>query len=127
LSQCDGFVEKLPNTVNYEIFEDGGVLSQGEKQLLCIARLMLRNKPIIILDEATSNVDTRTELKIQAAFDSLLKNKTSFIVAHRLSTIQSADLILVLDGGKIVESGKHSELLKNKGFYYNLYQSQFES
>jgi len=100
-------------------------LSQGQKQLLCITRVMLLKPPMLILDEATSSIDTRTEIKIQNAFGKLMEGRTSFIVAHRLSTIQNADIILVMKDGNIIEQGNHDELLKKKGFYYNLYNSQF--
>lgn len=126
LSHCKSFIEQLPNGLNTEINEDGGMLSQGQKQLLCIARLMLVKPPILILDEATSNIDTRTEIKIQEAFNVLMKNKTSFIVAHRLSTIKNADIIIVMKDGHILETGNHQELIKKQGFYYDLYMSQFE-
>jgi len=108
-----------------KIGEDGGSLSQGQKQLLCITRLMLCPPPMLILDEATSSIDTRTEIKIQKAFNTLMKNRTTFIVAHRLSTIQNADLILVMNDGNIIEQGTHASLYAQKGFYYNLYNSQF--
>lgn len=107
------------------IGEDGGSLSQGQKQLISIARVMLCQPPMLILDEATSSIDTRTEIKIQDAFAKLMKGRTSFIVAHRLSTIQNADRILVMKDGTIIEQGNHEELLAQKGFYYNLYNSQF--
>ena len=107
------------------IAEDGGNLSQGQKQLLCISRVMLRLPPMLILDEATSSIDTRTERKIQDAFARLMQGRTSFIVAHRLSTIRSADVILVMRDGRIVESGTHAELLEQNGFYAELYNSQF--
>lgn len=107
------------------IGEDGGSLSQGQKQLISIARVMLCQPPMLILDEATSSIDTRTEIKIQDAFAKLMKGRTSFIVAHRLSTIQNADRILVMKDGTIIEQGNHEELLEQKGFYYNLYNSQF--
>lgn len=126
LSHCKSFIEQLPNGLNTEINEDGGMLSQGQKQLLCIARLMLVKPPILILDEATSNIDTRTEIKIQEAFNVLMKNKTSFIVAHRLSTIKNADIIIVMKDGHILETGNHQKLIKKQGFYYDLYMSQFE-
>ena len=124
--QCfaDGFIRRLPKGYDTVISEDA--LSQGQKQLLCIARVMLVLPPILILDEATSNIDTRTEIKIQRAFDRLTKGKTSFIVAHRLSTIKSADLILVMNDGNIVEQGNHEDLMSKRGFYYNLYNSQFQ-
>ena len=105
--------------------EDGGGLSQGQKQLLCIARVMLCLPPMLILDEATSSIDTRTELKIQNAFATMMQGRTSFIVAHRLSTIQSADVILVMKDGHIIEQGGHDELLAAGGFYATLYNSQF--
>ena len=107
------------------IGEDGGSLSQGQKQLLSIARVILCQPPMLILDEATSSIDTRTEIKIQDAFAKLMKGRTSFIVAHRLSTIQNADRILVMKDGSIIEQGNHEELLEQKGFYYKLYNSQF--
>ena len=109
------------------IGEGGGELSQGQKQLLCIARVMLAPPPMLILDEATSSIDTRTELQVQEAFDKLMKGRTSFIVAHRLSTIRNASLILVMKDGKIIEQGNHEELLGKGGFYHKLYHSQFES
>ena len=108
------------------IAEDGGNISQGQKQLLCIARVMLCLPPMLILDEATSSIDTRTEIKIQQAFASMMKGRTSFIVAHRLSTIREADIILVMDSGKVIEQGTHEELLAEKGFYAKLYNSQYE-
>ncbi|MDO4522049.1 MAG: ABC transporter ATP-binding protein [Eubacteriales bacterium] len=120
-----GFIRRLPKGYDTVIGEDGASLSQGQKQLICIARLMLRNPPILILDEATSSIDTRTELKIQAAFDHLMKGKTSFVVAHRLSTIKSADVILVMKDGHIIEQGSHRQLLEKNGFYAELYNSQF--
>jgi ATP-binding cassette subfamily B protein len=107
------------------ISEDGGNLSQGQKQLLCITRIMLCLPPMLILDEATSSIDTRTEIKIQQAFAKLMNGRTSFIVAHRLSTIREADLILVMNNGNIIEQGTHEQLLSRGGFYYNLYNSQF--
>ena len=107
------------------ITEDGGNLSQGQKQLLCITRVMLCLPPMLILDEATSSIDTRTEMKIQEAFARLMEGRTSFIVAHRLSTIQSADVILVMKNGNIIEQGNHESLLAKDGFYANLYNSQF--
>lgn len=119
------FIMQLPQGYNTVIAEDGGNLSQGQKQLLCITRVMLSLPPMLILDEATSSIDTRTERRIQDAFAKLMSGRTSFIVAHRLSTIQEADLILVMNNGSVVESGTHEQLLKNRGFYYNLYNSQF--
>lgn len=121
------YIEKLPKKYDTEIIEGGSNLSQGEKQLICIARVMLLKPPMLILDEATSNIDTRTEKSVQEAFDKMMKGRTSFIVAHRLSTITSADVILVMNKGQIIEQGTHAELLKKKGFYANLYNSQFES
>ena len=118
-------IKRLPNGYKTKIGEDGGSLSQGQKQLLCITRLMLCPPPMLILDEATSSIDTRTEIKIQKAFNTLMKNRTTFIVAHRLSTIQNADLILVMNDGNIIEQGTHVSLYAQKGFYYNLYNSQF--
>ncbi len=124
-SHAHSFIKRLPNGYDTFIGSDGGNLSQGQKQLLCITRLMLVNPPMLILDEATSSIDTRTEIKIQKAFEVLMKGKTTFIVAHRLSTIKNADLILVMNSGKVIEQGKHSELLDKRGFYYKLYNSQF--
>jgi ATP-binding cassette subfamily B multidrug efflux pump len=124
-SYADGFIRRLPNGYDTVIGEDGGNLSQGQKQLLCITRVMLCRPPMLILDEATSSIDTRTEMKVQNAFARLMEGRTSFIVAHRLSTIQSADVILVMKDGKIIEQGNHKGLLAKKGFYYNLYQSQY--
>lgn len=119
------FIKRMPQGYETVISEDGGNLSQGQKQLLCIARVMLRLPPILILDEATSSIDTRTEIKIQKAFQKMMKGRTSFIVAHRLSTIQEADIILVMKDGKIIEQGNHDYLLEKRGFYYELYHSQF--
>lgn len=124
-SHAHSFIRRLPDGYNTVIGSDGGNLSQGQKQLLCITRLMLVNPPMLILDEATSSIDTRTEIRIQKAFDVLMKGKTTFIVAHRLSTIKNADLILVMNSGKVIEQGKHDELLAKHGFYYHLYNSQF--
>lgn len=122
---ADAFIRRLPQGYDTYISEDGGNLSQGQKQLLCIARVMLSNPKMLILDEATSSIDTRTEMKIQEAFTKLMEDRTSFIVAHRLSTIKEADLILVMRDGKIIEQGKHETLLKRGGFYQQLYRSQF--
>lgn len=122
---ADGFIRRLPNGYDTVITEGGENFSAGQRQLLCIARVMLCLPPILILDEATSSIDTRTELKIQDAFDKMMQGRTSFIVAHRLSTIQSADVIMVMKDGHIIESGKHEKLLEKKGFYANLYNSQF--
>ena len=124
-AHAHSFIKRLPDGYDTVIGEDGGSLSQGQKQLLCITRVMLCRPPMLILDEATSSIDTRTELKIQNAFNKLMEGRTSFIVAHRLSTIQSADLILVMKDGHIIEQGKHRELLAKGGFYKNLYESQF--
>ena len=120
-----GFIKRLPNGYDTVIGEDGGSLSQGQKQLLCITRVMLCHPPMLILDEATSSIDTRTEIKIQNAFNKLMEGRTSFIVAHRLSTIKSADVILVMKDGHIIEQGNHEELLAKNGFYKKLYESQF--
>ena len=126
LTRAHSFIKRFPNGYNTVIGESGGSLSEGQKQLLCITRVMAMNPPMLILDEATSSIDTRTELKISKAFDLLMENKTSFVVAHRLSTIKDADKILVMNDGKVIEIGNHNELLSKKGFYYNLYKSQFE-
>lgn len=120
------FITRLENGYDTMLDDDGGNISQGQKQLLCIARVMLTHPPMLILDEATSSIDTRTELKIQRAFEALMKNKTSFIVAHRLSTIKNADLILVMNKGNVIEKGTHEQLLQQNGFYAHLYNSQFE-
>lgn len=119
------FISRLPQGYDTVIAEDGGNISQGQKQLLCIARVMLMHPPILILDEATSSIDTRTEMKVQRAFEELMRGRTSFIVAHRLSTVRNADRILVMKDGKIIESGRHEELLEQNGFYKQLYESQF--
>ena len=124
-AHAHGFIKRLPNGYDTVIGEDGGSLSGGQKQLLCISRIMLSLPPMLILDEATSSIDTRTEIKIQQAFATMMKGRTSFIVAHRLSTIKEADIILVMKDGNIIEQGSHDELLKAGGFYYNLYNSQF--
>jgi ATP-binding cassette subfamily B protein len=125
-AHAHSFIRRLPKGYDTVISDDGGALSAGQRQLLCIARVMLEIPPMLILDEATSSIDTRTELKIQQAFQTLMKGRTSFIVAHRLSTIKEADTILVMKAGKIIESGTHEELLKNGGFYAKLWGSQFE-
>ena len=124
-AHCDKFIRRMPQGYDTVLGEDGGALSQGQKQLLCIARLMLRLPPMLILDEATSSIDTRTELHIQHAFDRMMEGRTSFIVAHRLSTIKNADLILVMRDGNIIEQGNHDELLARGGFYATLYNAQF--
>jgi ATP-binding cassette subfamily B protein len=125
LSHAHGFIRRLPEGYDTVITEDGGNLSQGQKQLLCIARVMLCLPPMLILDEATSSIDTRTEIKIQNAFATMMQGRTSFIVAHRLSTIREADVILVMRDGSIIEQGNHEELLRQGGFYAELYNSQF--
>ena len=125
-SHADSFIRRLPQGYDTVIGEDGGSISQGQKQLLCIARVMLCLPPMLILDEATSSIDTRTEIRIQKAFAVLMRGRTSFIVAHRLSTIREADIILVMRDGKIIESGTHDALLARNGFYAKLYNSQFE-
>ena len=124
-SHAHSFIRRLPNGYDTVIGEDGGSLSQGQKQLLCITRVMLSLPPMLILDEATSSIDTRTEIRIQKAFATMMEGRTSFIVAHRLSTIQNADVILVMKDGHIIEQGSHGELLAQKGFYAELYNSQF--
>ena len=121
------FIMQLKDGYETMISEDGGNLSQGQRQLLCIARIMLVQPPMLILDEATSSIDTRTERQIQDAFDMMMEGRTTFIVAHRLSTIQKADQILVMNHGHIIEQGKHLDLLEKHGFYHHLYYSQFES
>ncbi len=122
---ADGFIRRLPHGYDTVLTEDGGGLSQGQKQLLCIARIMLTDPPFLILDEATSSIDLRTEQRIQQAFEKLLVGKTSFIIAHRLSTIKHADWILVMQQGHVLEQGTHETLMAQNGFYANLYQSQF--
>lgn len=124
-ANAHGFVTKMSKGYDTVVSEGGDNLSQGQRQLLCIARIMLTHPPMLILDEATSSIDTRTEIKIQKAFGTMMEGRTSFIVAHRLSTIKEADLILVMNDGNIIEQGTHEELLAKKGFYYNLYNSQF--
>ena len=124
-AHAHSFIRRLPQGYDTEISENGGNLSQGQKQLLCIARVMLCLPPMLFLDEATSSIDTRTEVKIQKAFDTMMQGRTSFIVAHRLSTIQGADRILVMKDGYIIEQGRHEELLQKQGFYAKLYESQF--
>ena len=126
-SHAHSFIKRLPKGYDTVLTENGSILSQGQKQLLCIARIMLCLPPMLILDEATSSIDTRTEIKIQEAFATLMKGRTSFIVAHRLSTIRDADLILVMKDGNIIEQGTHTALLQQNGFYSKLYNSQFEA
>jgi ATP-binding cassette subfamily B protein len=124
-AHAHSFIMRLPNGYDTLISEDGGNISLGQRQLLCIARVMLVDPPILILDEATSSIDTRTEIRIQKAFTKMMEGRTCFIVAHRLSTIKEADLILVMNQGSIIEQGTHEQLLKENGFYANLYNSQF--
>ena len=126
-AHADSFIRRLPDGYQTVIGDDGGSLSQGQRQLLCIARVFLCLPPMLILDEATSSIDTRTEMKIQNAFAKLMQGRTSFIVAHRLSTIKEADIILVMRDGHIVEQGDHETLLRRNGFYAQLYNSQFEA
>jgi ATP-binding cassette subfamily B protein len=125
-AHAHGFIKRLPQGYDTVLGEDGGLLSQGQKQLLCIARLMLSPPPMLILDEATSSIDTRTELRIQKAFSVLMQGRTTFVVAHRLSTVQEADTILVMKDGNVIEQGNHDTLLAKDGFYAELYRSQFE-
>jgi ATP-binding cassette subfamily B protein len=124
-AHAHSFIKRLPDGYDTLITENGGNLSQGQKQLLCITRVMLHIPPMLILDEATSSIDTRTEIRIQKAFNRMMQGRTSFIVAHRLSTIREADVILVMKDGHIIEQGSHAELLDKQGFYYELYNSQF--
>ena len=124
-AHAHSFIKRLPNGYDTVISDNGG-LSQGQKQLLCVARIMLTTPSMLILDEATSSIDTRTEMKIQDAFSVLMKEKTAFIVAHRLSTIKNADMIIVMNNGNIVETGSHRDLIKQGGFYAKLYNSQFD-
>ena len=126
-AHAHSFIKRMPKGYDTVIGEDLGGLSQGQKQLLCIARVMLALPPMLILDEATSSIDTRTEIRIQKAFAKMMKGRTSFIVAHRLSTIRDADVILVMLDGHIIEQGGHRELLRQGGFYAELYNSQFVS
>ena len=125
-AHAHSFIKRLPQGYDTVIGEDGGSISQGQKQLLCIARVMLCLPPMLILDEATSSIDTRTEIRIQKAFQKMMEGRTSFIVAHRLSTIRDADTILVMRDGHIVEQGNHESLLAKGGFYAELYNSQFD-
>ena len=124
-AHAHSFIKRLPDGYDTVIGEGGATLSQGQKQLLCIARIMLCDPEILILDEATSSIDTRTEIRIQKAFKKAMRGKTAFVVAHRLSTIKDSDVILVMNDGNIVEQGNHTELLEKKGFYHKLYNSQF--
>ncbi|MBQ5764067.1 MAG: ATP-binding cassette domain-containing protein, partial [Ruminococcus sp.] len=125
-AHAHSFIKRMPKGYDTEISEGGGNLSQGQKQLLCIARAMLTNPSVLILDEATSSIDTLTEIRVQKAFAKMMKGRTSFVVAHRLSTIKESDVILVMKDGNIIEQGSHEELLKKHGFYHTLYHSQFE-
>ena len=125
-AHAHSFIKRLPQGYDTVIGEDGGGISQGQKQLLCIARVMLCLRPMLILDEATSSIDTRTEVRIQKAFQRMMEGRTSFIVAHRLSTIRDADVILVMKDGHIIEQGDHQGLLAKGGFYAELYNSQFD-
>ena len=125
-AHVDSFIKTLPDGYNMELNEEASNVSQGQKQQLTIARAMIADKPMLILDEATSSVDTRTELQIQKAMDELMEGRTSFVIAHRLSTIKNADLILVMKDGDIIESGNHEDLLSRGGFYAELYNSQFD-
>ena len=125
-ARIHGYISRLPQGYNTVISEGGGNISKGQKQLLTIARAMLYNTHMLILDEATSNVDTNTEQQVQRAMQELMKGRTSFVIAHRLSTIQNADKILVVDQGDVMEQGTHESLMAQKGFYYNLYAAQFE-
>ncbi|TNK91530.1 ABC transporter ATP-binding protein, partial [Mycoplasmopsis pullorum] len=126
LTQADHFINLLPNSYDTMIENGGNEFSQGQKQILSITRALLANRPILILDEATSNIDSITEKIIQRSLDKLMENKTCFIIAHRLSTIKNVDKILVIKDGNIIEIGNHKELIEQKGFYYNLYTSSFE-
>ena len=124
-AHAHSFIQRLPQGYDTILAEDGGNISQGQKQLLCIARAMLTKPSMLILDEATSSIDTRTEIRIQRAFAQMMKGHTSFVVAHRLSTIREADCILVMRDGQVIEQGTHEQLLEQKGFYHQLYYSQF--
>ena len=126
LSHSYSFIKRLPEGLDTVIGEDGGSLSQGQKQLLCITRVMLTDPKILILDEATSSIDTRTEIRVQKALNTLMKDRTSFVVAHRLSTILEADRILYMEKGQILETGTHTELMKLDGKYAALFRSQYE-
>ena len=123
---ADDFIMRLPQGYDTPVGAEGATLSEGQRQLVCIARVMLARPSMLILDEATSSIDTRTELCVQRAFDKLMEGRTSFVVAHRLSTVRDADVILVMRDGRIVERGRHEELLRQGGFYAELYRAQFE-
>ena len=127
LANCHEFITRLPKGYDTELSEDGGNLSQGQRQLLTIARAILANPAVLILDEATSSVDTRTEMKIQQAMLKLMEGRTSFVIAHRLSTIRNADCIMVINNGSIIERGTHAELIEKNGFYANMLASQFRA
>ena len=127
LANADRFIRRLPSGYDTVLSAEGKNLSQGQRQLITIARAILADPAILILDEATSSVDTRTEMQIQEAMKTLMKGRTSFVIAHRLSTIREADIILVINNGEIIDRGTHQDLLKQKGFYYNLYISQFKT
>lgn len=126
LANADSFISMLPDGYNTMITDDGGDLSQGQRQLLSIARAAVANPPVLILDEATSSIDTRTEIMVQQGMDVLMKGRTVFVIAHRLSTVQNADVIMLIDNGRIIERGNHEELIKEKGRYYQLYTGAFE-
>lgn len=126
LANADSFITRLPQGYNTYLTNDGGNLSQGQRQLLSIARAAVANAPVMILDEATSSIDTRTEAIVTAGMDNLMKGRTVFVIAHRLSTIQNSDVIMVLDHGRIIERGSHDDLIKLKGVYYQLYTGAFE-
>jgi ABC-type glutathione transport system ATPase component len=126
LANADGFIQRLPQGYDTELSERASNLSHGQRQLISIARALVANPDILILDEATSSVDTRTEIQIQEAFQRLMRGRTSFVIAHRLSTIRRADMVLVINNGEIIEQGTHRELLEKKGFYHRIYMSQFK-